>query len=93
LLDGFAAPGRAHEVNHKSYRPQSIKYKSDQSTQQSAAAVGGFGHTHHEHDIEPGDNDQIHKTLGFVRNSKAKNTILKAVIKRLSKTSTTQETR
>jgi hypothetical protein len=81
LFDGLAACRRAHQVNHQRHRPQPIEHKSNHRSQQGTGAVGGFGHTHHEHDVDPGDNDQIHKTLGFVRNSEANNTILSGDIK------------
>ena len=66
LLRAYSALARwrTHEVENKSHRYKPINQKRENCTQHTAVAVGGFGDAHHEHDINPGDRDEVH--TGFV---------------------------
>ena len=64
LLDGPAACRRAHQVGHQCGGADAIEGKSDDGTEQRAVAISGFCNAHHQHDINPGDNNEIHDNLG-----------------------------
>jgi hypothetical protein len=57
---GFAPVGCAHEVDDQTQGQQAIEQESENSTQNCAIAVGGFGHRHHQHHIYPSYGHQIH---------------------------------
>jgi len=70
---------RAHQVGQQRRWPHAIEKKRHESAQQRAGGIGGLCHAHHEHDIYPGDDDQVHISpcsVVVVRNLQANPTIL-----------------
>lgn len=67
LLLGFApgfqaafSLGRGHDVAHDGHREQAIQHKRHDAAQDRTHGVGGFGNGHHQGDIKPGNQDQVH---------------------------------
>src|SRR5256885_6492214 len=54
------ARGRAHDVDHDGQWQQSIECERDHGAEYAARGAGGLGHCHHQSDIQPGDNNEIH---------------------------------
>ncbi|MBS3910402.1 MAG: hypothetical protein KGZ70_00945 [Hydrogenophaga sp.] len=57
---GLASLRCAHQVNHQYDWHQTVKKKGHNGSQHGACAVGGFGHRHHEHHVNPTNHHQIH---------------------------------
>lgn len=51
----------SQDVPDQTSGQQAVEDKSYGSAQHRAIAVGGFGQSHHERDIQPGNNNKIHK--------------------------------
>lgn len=64
LLDFLAACGRAHQVGSQCGGADAIEEKSDDGTEQRAVAISGFCNAHHQNDINPGDNNEVHDNFG-----------------------------
>jgi polyhydroxyalkanoate synthase len=61
--DRLAPLRRGHQVKHQCHRAEPIQEKGHNGTEQRALGVGGFGHRHHEGDVEPTDGDEVHQAI------------------------------
>ncbi len=66
-LDRSFATWRAHDVGHDSERAEPIEYKGDDGAKDRAVGGSGFGHGHHQDNIDPGNNNKVHDGGGLVR--------------------------
>jgi hypothetical protein len=66
-FSGLVSLGGTHKVNHESRWQDSIQNKGHNGSQECSIGVGGFGHTHHECDVNPSYNNDVHAGALFFK--------------------------
>jgi hypothetical protein len=67
LVQSSPPAGRVEQVQNQSQWRQTIKQKSDESAEQTALGVEGFGHSHHQGDVNPSNGYQVHGVMPLKR--------------------------